>query len=246
MLGKSVLIFAKYAAAIAAVVAVVWLLVKAYKAAESYSLDAQIERSEKAIESFKSQLEETKNKAEQLKSVFNNYSSVKSALDECTVGTKEWREQLAKTNEEALNILNTYPELKNMEGAWGKKDTGEIWIDKNAVDKLQSIYDKQITQQQYALANEQSNLEDLNIKKAKQNLTSNFLTASSSVTTEGTLLKDDGTSASYKDTLNLLLNNQNELNNKTGQDLTEAIKQLLIDNNFSVNNEDNEKLMKNY
>ena len=30
------------------------LLVKAYKAAESYSLDAQIERSEKAIESFKS------------------------------------------------------------------------------------------------------------------------------------------------------------------------------------------------
>ena len=241
MLGKSVLIFAKYAAAIAAVVAVVWLLVKAYKAAESYSLDAQIERSEKAIESFKSQLEETKNKAEQLKSVFNNYSSVKSALDECTVGTKEWREQLAKTNEEALNILNTYPELKNMEGAWGKKDTGEIWIDKNAVDKLQSIYDKQIIQQQYALANEQSNLEDLNIKKAKQNLTSNFLTASSSVTTEGTLLKDDGTSASYKDTLNLLLNNQNELNNKTGQDLTEAIKQLLIDNNFSVNNEDNEK-----
>lgn len=241
MLGKSVLIFAKYAAAIAAVVAVVWLLVKAYKAAESYSLDAQIERSEKAIESFKSQLEETKNKAEQLQQIFNNYSSVKSALDDCTVGTKEWREQLAKANEEALNILNTYPELKNMEGAWGKKDTGEIWIDKSAIDKLQSIYDKQVLQQQYALANEQSNLEDLNIKKAKQNLTSNFLTASSSVTTEGTLLKDDGTSASYKDTLNLLLNNQNELNNKTGQDLTEAIKQLLIDNNFSVSNENNEK-----
>lgn len=241
MLGKSVLIFAKYAAAIAAVVAVVWLLVKAYKAAESYSLDAQIERSEKAIESFKSQLEETKNKAEQLKSVFNNYSSVKFALDECTVGTKEWREQLAKANEEALNILNTYPELKDMEGAWGKKDTGEIWIDKNAVDKLQSIYDKQIIQQQYALANEQSNLEDLNIKKAKQNLTSNFYTASSSVKTEGSLLNSNGAKASVKDTLNLLLNNQNELNNKTGQDLTEAIKQLLIDNNFSISNENNEK-----
>ena len=241
MSGKSVLIFAKYAAAIAAVVAVVWLLVKAYKAAESYSLDAQIERSEKAIESFKSQLEETKNKAEQLKSVFNNYSSVKSALDECTVGTKEWREQLAKANEEALNILNTYPELKDMEGAWGKKDTGEIWIDKNAVDKLQSIYDKQITQQQYVLANEQSNLEDLNIKKAKQNLTSNFFTASSSVSPEGSLLKSDGTYAFYKDTLNLLLNNQNELNNKTGQNLTEAIKQLLIDNNFSINSGNSEK-----
>lgn len=241
MLGKSLLIFAQYAAAVAAVVAVIWLLVKAYKAAESYSLDAQIERSEKAIESFKSQLEETKNKAEQLQQIFNNYSSVKSALDDCTVGTKEWREQLAKANEEALNILNTYPELKNMEGAWGKKDTGEIWINKGAIDKLQSIYDKQVLQQQYALANEQSNLEDLNIKKAKQNLTSNFLTASSSVTTEGTLLKGDGTGASYKDTLNLLLNNQNELNNKTGQNLTEAIKQLLIDNNFSIDSGESEK-----
>lgn len=241
MFTKSLLVLGKYALIIGAVVAAIAVLVKVYNTAQSFTIEEQIKRSEQAVESFKSQLEETKNKAEQLKSVFDSYSSVKSALDECTVGTKEWRAQLTKANEEALNILNTYPELKSMEGAWGKKDTGEIWIDQSAVDKLQSIYDKQVLQQQYALANEQSNLEDLNIKKAKQNLTSNFLTASSSVTTEGTLLKGDGTSASYKDTLNLLLNNQNELNNKIGQDLTEVIKQLLIDNNFSVSNENNEK-----
>lgn len=241
MFTKSLLVLGKYALIIGAVVAAIAVLVKVYNTAQSFTIEEQIKRSEQAVESFKSQLEETKNKAEQLKSVFDSYSSVKSALDECTVGTKEWRAQLAKANEEALNILNTYPELKDMEGAWGKKDTGEIWIDKNAVDKLQSIYDKQVFQQQYALANEQSNLEDLNIEKAKQNLTSNFLTASSSVTTEGTLLKNDGTGASYADTLNLLLNNQNELNNRTGQDLTEAIKQLLIDNNYSVTNGNNEK-----
>lgn len=241
MFTKSLLVLGKYALIIGAVVAAIAVLVKVYNTAQSFTIEEQIKRSEQAVESFKSQLEETKNKAEQLKSVFDSYSSVKSALDECTVGTKEWRAQLTKANEEALNILNTYPELKNMEGAWGKKDTGEIWIDQSAVDKLQSIYDKQVLQQQYALANEQSNLEDLNIEKAKQNLTSNFLTASSSVTTEGTLLKNDGTGASYADTLNLLLNNQNELNNRTGQDLTEAIKQLLIDNNYSVTNRNNEK-----
>lgn len=241
MFTKSLLVLGKYALIIGAVVAAIAVLIKVYNTAQSFTIEEQIKRSEQAVESFKSQLEETKNKAEQLKSVFDSYSSVKSALDECTVGTKEWRAQLTKANEEALNILNTYPELKNMEGAWGKKDTGEIWIDQSAVDKLQSIYDKQILQQQYALANEQSNLEDLNIEKAKQNLTSNFLTASSSVTTKGTLLKNDGTGASYADTLNLLLNNQNELNNRTGQDLTEAIKQLLIDNNYSVTNGSNEK-----
>lgn len=239
MLGKSVLIFAKYAAAIAAVVAVVWLLVKAYKAAESYSLDAQIERSEKAIESFKSQLEETKNKAEQLKSVFNNYSSVKSALDECTVGTKEWREQLAKTNEEALNILNTYPELKNMEGAWGKKDTGEIWIDQSAVDKLQSIYDKQILQQQYALANEQSNLEDLNIEKAKQDLTSNLqgvLNIQSGSTTGG-LTKNGQYTSVMPGIADLILNNQENLQNKSQEEQVSIIEQALKNNGFETLND---------
>ena len=239
MLGKSVLIFAKYAAAIAAVVTVVWLLVKAYKAAESYSLDAQIERSEKAIESFKSQLEETKNKAEQLKSVFNNYSSVKSALDECTVGTKEWREQLTKANEEALNILNTYPELKNMEGAWGKKDTGEIWIDQSAVDKLQSIYDKQILQQQYALANEQSNLEDLNIEKAKQDLTSNLqgVLNIQSGTTTGGLTKNGQYTSVMPGIADLILNNQENLQNKSQEEQVSIIEQALKNNGFGTLND---------
>lgn len=239
MLGKSVLIFAKYAAAIAAVVAVVWLLVKAYKAAESYSLDAQIERSEKAIESFKSQLEETKNKAEQLKSVFNNYSSVKSALDECTVGTKEWRAQLTKANEEALNILNTYPELKNMEGAWGKKDTGEIWIDQSAVDKLQSIYDKQILQQQYALANEQSNLEDLNIEKAKQDLTSNLqgVLNIQSGTTTGGLTKNGQYTSVMPGIADLILNNQENLQNKSQEEQVSIIEQALKNNGFETLND---------
>ena len=239
MLGKSVLIFAKYAAAIAAVVAAVWFLVKAYKAAESYSLDAQIERSEKAIESFKSQLEETKNKAEQLKQIFNNYSSVKSALDDCTVGTKEWREQLAKANEEALNILNTYPELKNMEGAWGKKDTGEIWIDKSAINKLQSIYDKQVLQQQYALANEQSNLEDLNIEKAKQNLTSNLqgvLNIQSGSTTGG-LTKNGQYTSVMPGIADLILSNQGNLQNKSQEEQVSIIEQALKDNGFETIND---------
>lgn len=240
MLGKSVLIFAQYAAAIAAVVAVVWLLVKAYKAAESYSLDAQIERSEKAIESFKSQLEETKNKAEQLQQIFNNYSSVKSTLDKCTVGTKEWREQLAKANEEALNILNTYPELKNMAGAWGKKDTGEIWINENAIDRLQSTYDKQILQQQYALANEQSNLEDLNIKKAKQNLASNFqgaLIVQTGTRKDGILrLTKNGQYSTESDIADLILKNQEKLQNKTQEEQISIIERALKDNKFEAIN----------
>lgn len=239
MFTKSLLVLGKYALIIGAVVAAIAVLVKVYNTAQSFTIEEQIKRSEQAVESFKSQLEETKNKAEQLKSVFNSYNSVKSALDECTVGTKEWRAQLTKANEEALNILNTYPELKNMEGAWGKKDTGEIWIDQNAVDKLQSIYDKQILQQQYALANEQSNLEDLNIEKAKQDLTSNLqgVLNIQSGTTTGGLTKNGQYTSVMPGIADLILNNQENLQNKSQEEQVSIIEQALKNNGFETLND---------
>lgn len=239
MFTKSLLVLGKYALIIGAVVAAIAVLVKVYNTAQSFTIEEQIKRSEQAIESFKSQLEETKNKAEQLKSVFDSYSSVKSALDECTIGTKEWRAQLTKANEEALNILNTYPELKNMEGAWGKKDTGEIWIDQSAVDKLQSIYDKQILQQQYALANEQSNLEDLNIEKAKQDLISNLqgvLNIQSGSTTGG-LTKNGQYTSVMPGIADLILNNQENLQNKSQEEQVSIIEQALKNNGFETLND---------
>lgn len=239
MFTKSLLVLGKYALIIGAVVAAIAALVKIYNTVQSFTIEEQIKRSEQAIESFKSQLEETKNKAEQLKSVFDSYSSVKSVLDECTVGTKEWRAQLTKANEEALNILNTYPELKNMEGAWGKKDTGEIWIDQSAVDKLQSIYDKQILQQQYALANEQSNLEDLNIEKAKQDLTSNLqgvLNIQSGSTTGG-LTKNGQYTSVMPGIADLILNNQENLQNKSQEEQVSIIEQALKNNGFETLND---------
>lgn len=166
MLGKSVLIFAKYAAAIAAVVAVVWLLVKAYKAAESYSLDAQIKRSEKAIESFKSQLEETKNKAEELKNIFNNYSDVKKTLDDCTVGTEKWRKKLQESNDAILEILDKYPELKNIEGAWGKNSNGELWIDEDAFNQAEDIYSQREKALRYAVDYQKNKTNQLKNKQA--------------------------------------------------------------------------------
>ena len=239
MFTKSLLVLGKYALIIAAVVAAIAVLVKVYNTAQSFTIEEQIKRSEQAVENFKNQLEETKNKAEQLKSVFDSYSSVKSALDECTVGTKEWRAQLTKANEEALNILNTYPELKNMEGAWGKKDTGEIWIDENAVDKLQSIYDKQITQQQYALANEQSNLENLNIEKAKQDLTSNLqgVLNIQSGTQTGGLTKNGQYTSVIPGIADLILNNYENLQNKSQEEQVSIIEQALKNNGFETLND---------
>lgn len=151
-------IYIAIAAAIAAIIAVI---VHLNEVAKTKTLESQLARSEEAAANFEKQLEKTKSKAEELKNVFNNYKNVKKSLDECTIGTEEWRKKLQETNEIALDLLKNYPELKNIEGAWGKKDTGEIWIDESALEGLQSEYDNKILSQSYNLARQNQNSNDL-------------------------------------------------------------------------------------
>ena len=146
-----------YIAVAAAIAAVIAVIVHLNEVAKTKTLESQLARSEEAAANFEKQLEKTKSKAEELKNVFNNYKNVKKSLDECTIGTEEWRKKLQETNETALEILKNYPELKNIEGAWGKKDTGEIWIDESALEGLQSDYDNRVLSQSYNLARQNQN-----------------------------------------------------------------------------------------
>ena len=221
---------------LAAAAIAIGLLIKLHNQLESFTLEEQIKRSETAVDNFKSRLDETKNKADQLKSAFDSYSSVKSSLDECTAGTKEWREQLAKINEEALNILNTYPELKNITGAWGKKDTGEIWVDENAVDKLQSIYTQQANILQYSLANEQDNLNNLNIQQAKQAVSQSDLKNSIQLNNgeQGALLKNGNYTNVISGITDLLINKTEELQGKNQTEQSKIIEEALKKNGFEA------------
>ena len=150
-----------YIAIAAAVAAAIAVIVHLNEVAKTKTLESQLARSEEAAANFEKQLEKTKSKAEELKNVFNNYKNIKKSLDECTIGTEDWRKKLQETNEIALDLLKNYPELKNIEGAWGKKDTGEIWIDESALEGLQSEYDNKILSQSYNLARQNQNNNDL-------------------------------------------------------------------------------------
>ena len=227
---------------LAAAAIAIGLLIKLHNQLESFTLEEQIKRSETAVDNFKSRLDEAKNKADQLKSAFDSYSSVKSSLDECTAGTKEWREQLAKTNEEALNILNTYPELKNIAGAWGKKDTGEIWVDENAVDKLQSIYTQQANYLQYALANEQSNLNNLNIQRASETASIEFKNNENSLNNSGLRPFKNEKAFLVSD---YLLQNSEELKNQNTDQIVNSIREYLKENNYQFGQNDNNESYEN-
>lgn len=158
-----------YVAIAAAIAAVIAGIVHLNEVAKTKTLESQLARSEEAAANFEKQLEKTKSKAEELKNVFNNYKNIKKSLDECTIGTEEWRKKLQETNETALEILKNYPELKNIEGAWGKKNTGEIWIDESAIKGLQSEYDNRILSQSYNLARQNQNSNELKNAIAQKN-----------------------------------------------------------------------------
>lgn len=150
-----------YIAVAAAIAAIIAVIVHLNEVAKTKTLESQLARSEEAAANFEKQLEKTKSKAEELKNVFNDYKNVKKSLDECIIGTEEWRKKLQETNETALEILKNYPELKNIEGAWGKKDTGEIWVDESALEGLQSEYNNKVLSQSYNLARQNQNSNEL-------------------------------------------------------------------------------------
>lgn len=72
------------------------------------------EAHEDAAEAAKKAREEYEKAAEtynQLKNTIESYIDAKNALTELKEGTKEWREALEKTNEEALKLIELWPEL---------------------------------------------------------------------------------------------------------------------------------------
>ena len=149
---------------------------------ETFSVEAQIERSKQSLSEFESILSETKNKAEELKNVFNNYSDVKKALDDCTVGTEKWREKLQESNDVILEILDKYPELKNIEGAWGKNSNGELWINEDAFNQVEDIYSQREKALRYAVDYQKNKTNQLKNEQAIESfgdsIFSSFNTAS--------------------------------------------------------------------
>lgn len=69
------------------------------------------ENATKAAEELQQAYENTKQAYEDLQSTISNYDSAKEALDTLTEGTREWRDKLREANEQARQLIETYPEL---------------------------------------------------------------------------------------------------------------------------------------
>ena len=118
-----------------------------------------LDEASEAAEKANKELNKTKEAYENLKSSIENYDKMKSALDDLTEGTVEWKKQVIDLNNEVLKLLETYPELSEY---LSKSDNGILSISKKGYDEL---LDKQLEKykqnQNYSLV---SKIEEINAK----------------------------------------------------------------------------------
>lgn len=97
--------------ALTAIILTVVMAVKAITAA--YNADANAAaNAEAAAASLAEAYKETKQAYEDLQAALADYKDGLTALEKLTKGTREWRDQLRKTNEQAVELLQKYPKLK--------------------------------------------------------------------------------------------------------------------------------------
>lgn len=97
--------------ALTAIILTVVMAVKAITAA--YNADANAAaNAEAAAASLAEAYKETKQAYEDLQAALADYQDGLTALEKLTKGTREWRDQLRKTNEQAVELLQKYPKLK--------------------------------------------------------------------------------------------------------------------------------------
>jgi peptidoglycan hydrolase CwlO-like protein len=83
---------------IAAVIAVVYLLVKAFEAIKNSTPEAKLSRLKEETEKAKTSFDDLTNSINETKTALDNLESSYDKIRSLKEGTAEWREEIAKTN----------------------------------------------------------------------------------------------------------------------------------------------------
>ena len=134
-------------AAIAAVVGIIAFLVTQESAAEKALGNAR-----KASEELEESLNEAKEAADGLRTSFEGYETAVEKLENCTKGTKEWKEALAEVNRTALEVIDNLPsdlsadEIRSLYN----RDKGYIELDEEKIAEYQGRLDATVSAAEFA------------------------------------------------------------------------------------------------
>lgn len=108
-------------AAIVALAATVAIVVGLFKAWKNSTPEEQLKKAKENAKALGDELQRVNDQASKLKDTLNSYDEAVNKLKECTRGTQEWNQALVEANNQALELLTTYPELATMVNAAGEK-----------------------------------------------------------------------------------------------------------------------------
>ena len=173
-LGPIAIGFLAVAAAVAAVVAIVKGLIALFQFLTRDELAESLDSAKESAEMFATALEDAKTEAEELKSAFDSYESVKKTLDECAQGTEEWKDALRDVNNEVLSLMEQYPELSSMVNEAGEKaitrdeNTGELQVADWAMEQMENEANQKVQNTQAASIHANQNVREAEIDIAKR------------------------------------------------------------------------------
>lgn len=96
---------------IAGIAALVALFVALSTAIYNNSIEAKLEAAAESTEKAKAAAEAANTAYNDLLTTHSDYDELQNTLDGLTEGTYEWKQALAETNKEVLELISTYPEL---------------------------------------------------------------------------------------------------------------------------------------
>ena len=148
---KSVLAFGLIGVAVLAVVAAIAGLVALWKDNAMGSAEGQLKKQREALEGLTSAAEEAQTAADNLRTSIENYDTAVDKLNDCVVGTEEWRDALQEANESAMELISNLPDNADISGLYERNaETGLIEFDEDKLEQVQEQADRQATQAQYA------------------------------------------------------------------------------------------------
>lgn len=172
-----------------------------------FSLEARMANAQKAVEDASAAAEKAKTRYDDLLSAKDNYTGLQDTLENLVKGTEEWNKALIDSNNQVLELLNTYPTLAK----YLSNDNGVLKISSEGWDEAVKQAQNSVTATTAGQLQAQSVVAKLNNEQIEKNIQLNgfwesldYKNFAQQAVAQNNLTKLDPTSEKYQNLYNSL------------------------------------------